>query len=74
MLQAMLLTENFWNGNGGEGKQKWRKDMGRNEQKPGERIAAEKGRGGSRGRGVAKRAGLLGLVLAWVRTVSLCSV
>lgn len=51
LLQAMLLTENFWNGNGGEGKQKWRKDMGRNEQKPGERIAAEKGRGGSRGRG-----------------------
>lgn len=36
LLQAMFLTENFWNGNGGEGKQKRRKDMGRNKQKPGE--------------------------------------
>lgn len=33
LLQAMLLTENFWNGNGGQGKQKQRRDMGRNEQK-----------------------------------------
>lgn len=42
MLQAMLLTENFWNGNGREGKQKWRKGMGRSEQNPVGRIAAEK--------------------------------
>lgn len=49
-LQAMLLTVNFWNGNEGEGKQKWRKDMGRNEQKPGGRIEAEKERGRKRGR------------------------
>lgn len=44
LLQAMLLTENFWNGNGGEGKQKWRKDVGRSERKAGGRIAAEKER------------------------------
>lgn len=28
LLQAMLLTWNFWNGNGGEGKGKQRKDTG----------------------------------------------
>lgn len=35
LLQAMLLTVNFWNGNGGEGKQKQR-----NEQKLEWRIKA----------------------------------
>lgn len=27
LLQAMLLTENFWNGNEGEGKQKQRNEQ-----------------------------------------------
>lgn len=52
LLQAMLLTENFWNGNGGEGKQKRREHMGRNKQNPGGRIAAEKERGRKKGTGL----------------------
>lgn len=59
LLQAVLLTANFWNGNGGEGKQKQR-----NEQKPEWRIKAflslfESGRSWVRGDLDVKRSWLV---------------